>query len=1036
MKYHSLLALMLFAFTSQTFAQKLPEDKRIQEVKNKEISISGIVCDNEEPLIGVSVSILDKPGKGTVTDIDGRFHLKVSQGDKLIFSYIGFKKYEYVAVKNQENLKIQLITDNKLDEVVVTALGSQRKISNLSAVSSVDPQDLQRPTTSVANLLGGRVAGVIATLHSGEPGKNISDFWIRGIGTFGANASALVLIDGLEGNINDLDPADIESFSVLKDASATAVYGVRGANGVVLITTKHGTTEKINITARGSITLNKIKKLPNYLGAYEYALLANEAREERGETPLYNDMALQIIKNHLDPDLYPDVNWQKETVRTTSWNKNFYVSARGGANIAQYFISLGANMEDAAYKTDSNSPYASNVGYNRYTYRTNLDLKLTPTTKVYFGTDGTLAISNNPGISNTDYIWAAQAYLNPLILPTVYSNGFYPAAGTNALTSPSISINHRGRRTDQSFSGKATLAVEQDLKFLLPSLTLRVQGAFDIHSYYQESRLIQPALYQAVGRNADGTLNTVLRVANQSASFSKGVSQYRKYHFESTLNYSHIFAQDHRVSGLLYYYMSDAKSSNDAKSNLSSIPYRYQGISSRLTYGYQDTYMVDLNFGYTGSENFSKGHRFGFFPSIAFGWIPSNYNFIKESLPFLNFLKLRTSYGTVGNDKITHKRFPYLTIVERLSNIPFGSSQVETLQESYIGADNLRWEIAKKFDFGIEAHLFNERFNFVLDFFHDERDHIFQQRSLIPIYAGLTSNPFSNIGKMASYGADGNFTFKQKINKNVDLTLRGNFTYSRNNVKNWEENTPLYPYQNISGYPYGIQRGLQAIGLFKNQKDIETSPYQTFGTYSPGDIKYKDVNGDGLINSDDYIPLAYNDRTPLLMYGFGGEFRYKDFTLGVLFKGRGRTTVNLNGYGYIPFYNGQFGNVLQTIKDPSQRWISKEYAMAHGIDESLAENPNARFPRLTYGKSENNTQPSDFWNRNAWFLRLQEITLNYSMRTKYLRNIGISGIDFQLVGSNIFVWDNIKEFDPEQASYRGLVYPIPSTYTLQLYIHF
>ena len=232
------------------------------------------------------------------------------------------------------------------------------------------------------------------------------------------------------------------------------------------------------------------------------------------------------------------------------------------------------------------------------------------------------------------------------------------------------------------------MAVEQDLKFLLPGLTLRVQGAFDIHSYYQESRLIQPALYQAVGRNADGTLNTVLRVANQSASFSKGVSQYRKYHFESTFNYSHIFAQDHRVSGLLYYYMSDAKSSNDAKSNLSSIPYRYQGISSRLTYGYQDTYMVDLNFGYTGSENFSKGHRFGFFPSIAFGWIPSNYNFIKESLPFLNFLKLRTSYGTVGNDKITHKRFPYLTIVERLSNIPFGSSQVATLQESYIGADN------------------------------------------------------------------------------------------------------------------------------------------------------------------------------------------------------------------------------------------------------------------------------------------------------------------------------------------------------------
>ena len=1039
MKYHFLLVSLLLLSAGQAPAQTRSTGRAAQTAqaaKGNEFTVSGTVSDNDEPLIGVAVSILDKPGMGTVTDMDGKFTIKAERGDKLVFSYTGFKKREYVVMGNQADLKMKLVADNKLDEVVVTALGSQRKISTLSAVTTVDPQDLQRPTTSVANLMGGRVAGVITSLRSGEPGKNISDFWIRGIGTFGANASALVLIDGLEGNINDLDPADIESFSVLKDASATAVYGVRGANGVVLITTKHGMADKIQITARGSVTLNQMRRLPNYLGAYDYAQLANEARAERGETPLYSDMALRIIKNRLDPDLYPDVDWQKETVRKTSWNKNFYVSARGGANVAQYFISLGANLEDAAYRTDKGSPYASNVGYNRYTYRTNLDLKLTPLTKVYFGTDGALTINNNPGISNTDYIWAAQAYLNPLLLPTVYSNGQYPAAGANALTSPYVSINRRGRRTDQAFEGKVTLAIDQDLKFITPGLRLRMQGAYDIHTYYHESRLIQPALYQAVGRNADGSLNTVLRVADQAASFSKSTSQYRKYHFESTLNYDRVFNHDHRVSGLLYYYMSDAKDSRDANSNMSSIPFRYQGISSRLTYGYKDTYMVDLNFGYTGSENFAKGHRFGFFPSVAVGWIPTNYEFVKKALPFLNFLKLRASYGTVGNDKITKKRFPYLTIVERLNNIPFGSSQVETLQESYIGADNLKWEVAKKFDFGIESRLFDERLSLVLDFFHDERSNIFQQRSLIPYYVGLTSNPFSNVGRMVSYGADGNFTFKQRINNNMDFTLRGNFTYSRNDVKNWEENVPAYPYQNVSGYPYGIQRGLQALGLFKDQKDIETSPRQTFGTYAPGDVKYRDVNGDGLINSDDYVPLAYNSGTPLLMYGFGGEYRYKNFTVGILFKGRGRTTVNLAGYGYVPFFEGQYGNVLKTVANPHNRWISKEYAAAHGIDMSLAENPNAIFPRLTYGKSENNTRPSDFWNRNAWFLRLQEVTLNYTMRTKYLRRIGISGIDFQLIGSNLLVWDSIKEFDPEQASYRGLAYPIPATYTLQLYLHF
>ena len=1039
MKYHFLLVSLLLLSAGQVAAQTRTGGQKTQTAqaaKSNELTVSGIVSDNDEPLIGVAISILDKPGMGTVTDVDGKFTIKAERGDKLVFSYTGFKKREYVVMGNQSDLKMKLVADNKLDEVVVTALGSQRKISTLSAVTTVDPQDLQRPTTSVANLMGGRVAGVITSLRSGEPGKNISDFWIRGIGTFGANASALVLIDGLEGNINDLDPADIETFSVLKDASATAVYGVRGANGVVLITTKHGMADKIQITARGSVTLNQLKRLPDYLGAYQYAQLANEAREERGETPLYNDMAMNIIKNRLDPDLYPDVNWQKETVKKTSWSKNAYISARGGANVAQYFISLGANIEDAAYKTDKNSPYASNVGYNRYTYRTNLDLKLTPLTKVYFGTDGTLIINDNPGISNTDYIWDAQAYLNPLLLPMVYSNGEYPAAGANALTSPYVSINRRGRRSDQGYEGKVTLAVDQDLKFITPGLRIRFQGAYNINTYYSESRLIQPALYQAVGRNADGSLNTVLRIASQAASFGKSTSQYRKYHFESTLNYDRVFNHDHRVSGLLYYYMSDAKNSNDANSNMSSIPFRYQGISSRLTYGYKDTYMVDLNFGYTGSENFASGHRFGFFPSVAVGWIPTNYEFVRKALPFMNFLKLRASYGTVGNDKITKKRFPYLTIVQRLNNIPFGSSQVETLQESYIGADNLKWEIAKKFDFGIESRFFNERLSLVVDFFHDERSNIFQQRSLIPGYVGLTSNPFSNVGRMVSYGADGNFTFKQRINNDMDFTLRGNFTYSRNDVKNWEEDVPAYPYQNVSGYPYGVQRGMQALGLFKDQKDVESSPRQTFGSYGPGDIKYRDINGDGLINGDDYVPLAYNGDTPLLMYGFGGEYRYKNFTAGILFKGRGRTMVKLMGYGYVPFFEGQYGNVLKTVANPHNRWISKEYAAAHGIDMSLAENPNAIFPRLTYGQSGNNSRSSDFWYRNAWFLRLQEVTLNYTMRTKYLRSIGVSGVDFQLIGSNLFVFDSIKEFDPEQASSRGLVYPIPATYTFQLYIHF
>lgn len=1023
--------LFIISFLLVGFTTIQAQDKDAPD----EYTVRGTVSDNESPLLGVVISILDKAGTGTLTDAEGNFNIKASRGDKLIFSYVGYEKQEYVVMGNKNDLKIKLVSANKIDEVVVTALGTQRKISSLAAVTAINPEDLQRPTTSVANLLGGRVAGVITSLSSGEPGKNISDFWIRGIGTFGANSSALVLIDGLEGDINDIDPADIESFSVLKDASATAVYGVRGANGVVLINTKHGVADKIQITARGSVTLNHLKRLPQYVGSYEYAQLVNEALEVRGETPLYNDVTLDIIKNHLDPDMYPDVNWQNEVVKHNSLNKNLYISARGGANVAKYFISLGANLEDAAYKVDKSSPYASNVGYNRYTYRTNLDLQLTKTSKVYFGTDGTLTVNNNPGVSNTDYIWAAQAQLTPLRLPTIYSNGQYPAVGANAGTSPYVSINRRGRRSYQQFDGKVTLAFDQDLSFITKGLKIRAQGAYDITSSYNEDRLIQPALYQAVGRDTQGNLITIQRVEAQSASFGKWTDRFRKYHFESTLNYDRVFGQDHRVSALLYYYMSDSKWASDAVNNMSSIPYRYQGISSRLTYGFRDTYLVDFNFGYTGSENFQPGHRFGFFPSIAIGWVPTNYKWVKKTLLFLDFLKIRASYGTVGNDKITNKRFPYLTIVERLTNTPFGSSQVETLQESYIGADNLVWEKAKKFDLGFEGRLFNEKVEFVIDFFHDARNNIFQQRYQIPTYVGLVSNPFSNVGKMVSLGADGNISYKQTINKDIDFTLRGNFTYARNDVKHWEEEAPRYPYEEVSGYPYSVTRGLKAIGLFKDQADIETSPVQTFGAYEPGDIKYKDINGDGLINADDRVPLAFGD-TPLLMYGFGGEFRYKNFTLSFLLKGRGNTNVSLNGYGFTPFEGGVSGNVLTLVADPKNRWIPKEYALKRGLDANIAENPSAIFPKLTYGRNANNAQASDFWYRNAWYLRLQEITLNYTLRNKFIRRIGISSMDLQLIGNNLLIWDDINIFDPEQANSRGSVYPIPATYTLQLYLRF
>ena len=999
--------------------------------------MKGTVSDDNGPVPGVVVLIKDT-SVGVQTDSEGKFSIKAQRGDKLVFQLMGYKDVEYLVVEQKQDLDIRFKeVAEQLDEVVVTALGTtQRKISNLAAVTSVEVNQLQQPTTSVANLLGGRVAGVISTLRSGEPGKNIAEFWIRGIGTFGANASALVLVDGLEGDINSLDPSDIESFSILKDASATAVYGVRGANGVVLVTTKRGQAEKLSITGRASVTLNHLKRLPKFVHAYDYASLANEAREVRGEEPLYTPVEMDIIRKHLDLDLYPDVNWQDEIVKRNSFNRAYYVSAQGGARAARYFLSLSANLEDAAYKVDKSSPYSSNVGYNTYGFRANIDLNLTNTTKLFFGSSGHLSSWMNPGVANTDYIWLAQSSIHPLRLPTVYSNGQLPGVGSGAQASPYVMINRMGRRMNQRYQGKATLAIEQDLKIITKGLRIRAQGAYDNTTWFNENRHIQPALYEAVGRTNAGELITIKRVSDQAATYAKGQDQWRKYHFESTLNYDRLFGKLHRVSGLVYYYMSDEKYTSRSRTNMSAIPMRYQGISSRLTYGYNDLYLIDVNFGYTGSENFQPGRRFGFFPSVALGWVPTQYKFMKDHVKWLNFLKFRVSYGTVGNDRITSKRFPYLTIVQRGYNNPWGSTAKESLWETYTGADNLEWEVAQKFDFGIEGTLFVDRINFVVDFFNDMRNGIFQPRMQMPLYVGLMSNPYSNVGRMRSYGADGNISYTEKIGRHSRFTMRANFTYSKNDVKRWEEANPVYPYQEASGYPYFVIRGYRAIGLFKDQQDIETSPVQTFGEYRPGDIKYMDVNGDGRIDTDDLTPISYRVGVPNLMYGFGFEYGYKSLSIGVLFKGRGRTDFFYGGDGYVPFASGRFGNVLTQAADPKNRWIPKDYAQKAGIDPALAENPNALYPRLSYGASGNNNRTSTFWQGDSRYLRLQEVTINYNVRPAFLRRFGVNSVDLQLMGTNLAVWSPVKLFDPEQANENGRAYPLPATFTFQVYLHF
>ena len=1022
LKSLTIITLILFFYGGSITAQ--------ESKKESKLTISGIIHDEfGETMPSVNVYLKDRPGMGIVSDIDGKFSISAAKNDIIIFSFIGYNNQEFVATKNVNDLDIKLIPSSEmLEETVIVGMGTQRKVSVVGAIASVDVGELQVPATSMNNILGGRVPGVISVQNSGEPGKNIAEFWVRGIGTFGASSGALVLIDGLEGVLSQVDPADIESFSILKDASATAVYGVRGANGVVLVTTKRGTEQKLKITGRANLTVSYLKKMPEYLDAFDYAKLANEASVVSGKNPRYTDRELEIIKNGLDPDMYPNVDWQKEILNRTSLQQTYYVSAQGGGSIARYFISLGMSNESAAYKQDETSKYKSNVGYNTYNYRSNLDVNITKTTSVYLGNDGFISINNKPGMANTDWLWSSQAKLTPLTVPTRYSNGLFPAYGKDDQISPYILLNHTGMATEEEYKNMVTLAVNQKLDFIIPGMKVKIQGALDNRSYVTEVRSKMMDLYNAAGRNAKGELIMIKKVNAHDTWYSSDDYQWRKYHFEGNLTYDHVFNADHRTSGLLYYYMSSEKATNNTTS-MSAIPKKYQGVSSRLTYGYKDTYMIDANFGYTGSENFKKGEQFGFFPAVALGWIPSNYDFIKRRLPFMNYLKIRASYGQVGNDRISDDRFPYLTIINSNATGGWGG---QGLIENVVGADNLAWEKSTKADLGVEAKFLNERLSFVVDVFNDKREGIFQKRTQLPSYVGAVYMPYSNVGAMKSYGSDGNVSFSQKVGKDISFTLRGNFTYSTNKILHWEQPFQKYDYLSYKGKPYNVSRGFISLGLFKDDQDVKNSPAQ-FGKLRPGDIKYKDVTGDGVITDDDRVPLSYSP-IPRLMYGFGGEFTYKDFTLGLLFKGTGKSDffLNNNGYGYIPFYGGALGNVLSIAGEQNNRWTPASYS-----GNPATENPNAKFPRLSYGYNENNSKTSSFWMADSRYLRLQEVTLNYNLKHKALKQyLGISSVDLQLIGYNLAVWDKVDLWDPELAGYNGYAYPIPMRFAFQLYINF
>jgi len=995
------------------------------------LTVGGMVmAENGEPQIGVTVVIKENPSKGTVTDLDGHFRMTDLQKDQtLVFSLVGLEKQEIKVEKSDERLRIVMKEIvNELTEAIVVGHSTQRKISVTGAITNVEVKDLKTPATSIANMLGGRVPGIISDLRSGEPGKDFSQFWIRGISTFGAGSSALILIDGVEGDLNTIDPEDLESFSILKDASATAVYGVRGANGVVLVTTKKGVAGKLSVSVKANAGVSYSPRMPNYVDGNTYATLANEASMSRGSDPIYSSVDLALFKSGLDPDLHPNVNWRNVILKDATWNEQYHIGISGGAQVARYYMSLGVLNKDALFKQDKGiNKYSTNVAYKQYNFRANIDVNLNKTSILELGLEDIMVNQNYPGYGNSSQsLWDAQANITPVTVPIVYSTGQLPAYGSNNdQINPYVLLNYTGFNKYYYNTTKLNLQFQQDLSMITKGLNFTALFNMTNNSEMTTSRKKTPALYYARTRNRDGTLALQKKRDSADPSFSVSTTVDRTYYFEAHANYERLFNKIHRITGLAHYYMQDYVSSTNT-TDLTAIPKRYMGFSGRLTYAFKDTYLAEGNIGYTGSEAFEKGKKFGTFPAISLGWVPTQYKFVQEQLPFIDYLKFRGSYGVVGNDQM-NTRFPYLTLMGTTTSGIWKSGSGYT--ETQVGSSNLRWETATKTNFGIDAKFWKNRFDMTVDFYKDIRSGIYQQRASTPDEMGLVTLPFANVGKMKSWGIDGNISYTQTINKDMYFVLRANFTQSKNEVQQYEESIVRYPYQSTVGYQYGINRGLIALGLFKDAADVTNSPRQTFtNEVLPGDIKYKDVNGDGVIDDYDNVPLKYSN-TPQIQYGYATEFNWKNWNISVLFEGVSRVTYFSNGNGFYPFAGKEVGNVLDIVA--KNHWTSREIS-----GTAATENPNARFPRLTYGGNSNNNRSSTFWLNDGSYLRLKNVQISYQMKPRFMTKAGIKNATISIIGDNLHLWDKVKIFDPSQASSNGSVYPLQRVITLQMNMQF
>lgn len=1019
------------------------KEKKVSEqsVSQKKRLLQGLVKDEQgNPIIGASIQ-LKNTGTGVITDLDGLFQIQVTDKNSVIvISYIGYVTQE-ISVGDRSSITVQLKEDTKsLEEVVVTAFGAtQKKETMVGSIQQVRPAELKVPSSSLSTSFAGRMAGVIAIQRSGQPGADGADFWIRGKSTFGDATGVLIVLDGVEissSDLNALDPEVIESFSILKDATATAMYGTRGANGVMIVTTKSGQDLlKPIINFRLETSMSQLTSVPEMVGGVDYMKLYNEALTTRGiTTGLYDDTKIRATEQGLNPLVYPNVDWYNEMFNKNAFAQRFNFNIRGGKKAVTYFMSASVKHDAGNLKSLSKDyfSYNNNINVMRYDFVNNLSIKATNTTKISLGLNVSLRDWKGPS-AGVDGIFSMSREASPVDFPIVYparndkeiytlwggmSGGIYNNGYRNPVAEYVV-----GYKKQFASTVNANIRLDQDLKMVTKGLKLHVLASFKNWSKTETTRKAGYNQFEIDQYNEATGEYTLSRVGNEqkTALNTEGAATGdRRIFIQAYLDYKRKFGV-HDVNAMLLY-NQDQLDNNKPDNLLSSLPRRKQGIAARLSYAYDDRYLAEVNFGYNGSENFAKNNRFGFFPSIALGYNISQEKFWEPISNVISHFKLRGSYGLVGNDGI-NERYAYLEDIVLSSDkwkYTTGVNQNVNLQgpvwNRYYNP-NLTWEVGKKLNVGFDMQLFHQ-VNLNFDVFKEIRSKIYMQKvNTLPDFIGTGETKiYENSGKMKNVGFDIALDYNKQITKDFFLSFKGTLTYAHNTILERDE-PPFQLYPNLSsvGYSRGQHLVYVADGLFRDQADVDSHAEQTLGYIpQPGDIKYvdqPDANGncDGIINTNDCVYMGYPE-DPEIVYGFGPSMKYKNWDFSFFFQGAARTSILMSGFH--PFGKNATRGVMKFIAD--DYWSESN------------PNPNAAYPRLTRDTNANNTVNSSYWLRNGAFLKLKnaEIGYTFKMFRAYLN------------GSNLLTFSPFKYWDPEMGGGSGMKYPTQRVFNIGIQFTF